>query len=33
MDAAIDGFERVGEHTFVLGADPQTDWVLARALA
>lgn len=27
------GFERVGEHTFVLGADRQTDWVLARPLA
>jgi ribosomal protein S18 acetylase RimI-like enzyme len=27
------GFERVGEHTFVLGADAQTDWVLARPLA
>ncbi|AHG92306.1 GCN5-related N-acetyltransferase (plasmid) [Gemmatirosa kalamazoonensis] len=26
------GFERVGEHTFVLGADPQTDWILARPL-
>ena len=26
------GFARVGEHTFLLGADPQTDWVLARAL-
>jgi ribosomal protein S18 acetylase RimI-like enzyme len=26
------GFSRVGEHTFVLGADLQTDWVLARAL-
>jgi ribosomal protein S18 acetylase RimI-like enzyme len=26
------GFARVGEHTFVLGADPQTDWVLARSL-
>lgn len=26
------GFARVGEHTFVLGADPQTDLVLARSL-
>ena len=26
------GFERVGEHTFVLGSDVQTDWVLARSL-
>ena len=26
------GFEHVGEHTFVLGADAQTDWVLARPL-
>jgi ribosomal protein S18 acetylase RimI-like enzyme len=26
------GFGRVGEHTFVLGADPQTDWLLARPL-
>lgn len=26
------GFTRVGEHTFVLGADPQTDWLLARSL-
>ena len=24
------GFERVGEHTFMLGADSQTDWLLAR---
>jgi ribosomal protein S18 acetylase RimI-like enzyme len=24
------GFTRVGEHTFILGADAQTDWVLAR---
>jgi GNAT superfamily N-acetyltransferase len=24
------GFARVGEHTFVLGSDPQTDWLLAR---
>ena len=27
------GFTRVGEHTFVLGADAQTDWLLARPLA
>ena len=26
------GFARVGEHTFVLGADAQTDWLLARTL-
>lgn len=26
------GFERVGEHTFVLGSDAQTDWLFARAL-
>jgi diamine N-acetyltransferase len=26
------GFARVGEHTFVLGADVQTDWLLARPL-
>ena len=26
------GFTRVGEHTFVLGDDRQTDWVLARSL-
>lgn len=26
------GFTRVGEHTFVLGSDVQTDWVLARSL-
>ena len=26
------GFARVGEHTFMLGADAQTDWILARAL-
>lgn len=25
-------FERVGEHTFVLGTDAQTDWILVRAL-
>ena len=27
------GFTRVGEHTFLLGADPQTDWVLALPLS
>lgn len=27
------GFERVGEHTFLLGADAQVDWLLARPLA
>jgi diamine N-acetyltransferase len=27
------GFTRVGQHTFVLGTDRQTDWVLARSLA
>lgn len=26
------GFERVGEHTFMVGDDAQTDWVLARPL-
>lgn len=26
------GFRRVGEHTFVLGEDEQTDWLLARSL-
>ena len=26
------GFVRVGEHTFMLGADAQTDWLLARPL-
>ena len=26
------GFARVGEHTFVLGGDPQTDWLLARPI-
>ena len=26
------GFTRVGEHTFMLGDDAQTDWVLARSL-
>jgi len=26
------GFTRVGEHTFLLGADAQTDWILVRPL-
>jgi ribosomal protein S18 acetylase RimI-like enzyme len=26
------GFSRVGQHTFMLGADAQTDWLLARAV-
>ena len=26
------GFARVGEHTFVLGSDAQTDWLLVRPL-
>lgn len=26
------GFQRVGEHTFMLGSDPQIDWLLARGL-
>lgn len=26
------GFTRVGEHTFMLGADAQTDWLFARPL-
>jgi ribosomal protein S18 acetylase RimI-like enzyme len=26
------GFTRVGERTFTLGADEQTDWILARPL-
>jgi ribosomal protein S18 acetylase RimI-like enzyme len=26
------GFERVGEHTFLLGSDPQTDWLMARSV-
>lgn len=28
-----EGFERVGEHTFLLGTDAQTDWIMQRALA
>lgn len=27
------GFVRVGEHTFMLGADSQTDWLLSRPLS
>ena len=27
------GFQRVGEHEFVLGTDPQTDWLMARAVS
>ena len=27
------GFARVGEHTFLLGSDPQTDWLLARPVS
>lgn len=27
-----EGFERVGEHTFLLGSDAQTDWIMQRAL-
>ena len=26
------GFTRVGEHTFVLGSDAQTDWLFVRPL-
>ena len=26
------GFARVGEHTFMLGGDAQTDWLLARSV-
>jgi ribosomal protein S18 acetylase RimI-like enzyme len=26
------GFTKVGEHVFVLGSDPQTDWLMARAI-
>ncbi|HEV8267057.1 MAG TPA: GNAT family N-acetyltransferase [Thermoanaerobaculia bacterium] len=26
------GFTRVGEHLFLLGTDPQTDWLMERAL-
>lgn len=26
------GFEKVGEHVFQLGSDPQTDWVLERKI-
>lgn len=27
------GFEKIGAHTFMLGDDPQTDWIMARKLA
>jgi ribosomal protein S18 acetylase RimI-like enzyme len=26
------GFEKFGEHTFLLGKDPQTDWLMKRAI-
>lgn len=26
------GFKKVGEHIFILGSDPQTDWVMAKSL-
>jgi ribosomal protein S18 acetylase RimI-like enzyme len=26
------GFRRVGEHTFLLGSDPQIDWIMQRAI-
>jgi len=26
------GFRKVGEHVFMLGSDPQTDWVMEGAL-
>jgi ribosomal protein S18 acetylase RimI-like enzyme len=26
------GFTKCGEHVFVLGSDPQTDWVMSRSL-
>jgi diamine N-acetyltransferase len=28
-----EGFRRVGEHVFQLGADPQTDWIMQRSIA
>lgn len=28
-----EGFTRAGEHTFLLGSDPQTDWIMQRPLA
>ena len=28
-----EGFERVGEHSFVLGSDRQTDWIMQRSTA
>lgn len=27
-----EGFEKVGEHTFVLGDDAQTDWIMVKSL-
>ncbi len=27
------GFEKIGAHTFMLGDDPQTDWIMARQMA
>lgn len=27
-----EGFTRVGEHIFLLGSDPQTDWIMQRAM-
>ncbi|HWQ84312.1 MAG TPA: GNAT family N-acetyltransferase [Anaerolineales bacterium] len=26
------GFEKIGTHIFMLGADPQTDWIMAREI-
>lgn len=26
------GFKKVGDHIFVLGTDPQTDWIMAKSL-
>jgi ribosomal protein S18 acetylase RimI-like enzyme len=28
-----EGFTRAGEHIFLLGSDPQTDWIMQRTLA
>ena len=28
-----EGFERAGEHTFLLGSDAQTDWIMQRSVA
>lgn len=28
-----EGFTRAGEHIFLLGSDPQTDWIMQRAIA